>query len=59
MLTVKQAGELSGLGERFVRRLVDERRMPFHRVAGTRIRIAESDLEALIESGRCEPAETR
>lgn len=30
-LTVKEAGEASGMGERFIRRMVNERRITFYR----------------------------
>jgi len=38
---------------RFVRRLVEERRIPFHKV-GRHVRIAEADLAAFLAAGRIE-----
>ncbi|HEX3538857.1 MAG TPA: helix-turn-helix domain-containing protein [Acidimicrobiales bacterium] len=53
-LTVKEAGEVSGMGERFIRRMVNERRIRFYRV-GRFIRIEERDLLALMEANMVEP----
>jgi excisionase family DNA binding protein len=53
LLSVGQAAERLGTPIRFVRRLVAERRIPFHRV-GRYIRIAESDLDAFVAAGRVE-----
>jgi excisionase family DNA binding protein len=57
MLSNEQAAEWLGVSPRFVRRLVEERRIPFSRLgpAGSHIRIAESDLRAFVAAGRVEP----
>jgi len=53
LLTVDQAAELLGTGPRFVRRLIEERRITYHKV-GRHVRIAESDLLAFVAMGRVE-----
>ena len=58
MLSVGQAAERLGTPVRFVRRLVAERRIPFHRV-GRYIRIAETDLNVFLADGRVEPTTHR
>lgn len=56
LVTVRQAGELvPALGERYIRRLVDERRIPVHRV-GRKVLLDRRDLDALVAAGREEPA---
>jgi len=52
-LTVVEAAEYLNTSVRFVRRLVGERRIPFHRV-GRHVRIAVSDLDAFLQAGRVE-----
>lgn len=52
-MTVPESGEYSGLGERFMRRLIAERRIPFHKV-GRHVRLARTDLDALMAAGRKE-----
>jgi excisionase family DNA binding protein len=54
LLSLREAGEQSGLGLRYITRLVQERRIPSYKVGGKR-RIAEADLEAFIEAHRREP----
>jgi excisionase family DNA binding protein len=59
-LTVGQAAEQLGTGERFVRRLVAERRIEFVRLgppSSTRgpIRIRESAIAAFLAAGRVRP----
>jgi excisionase family DNA binding protein len=54
LLTVAQAAELLATGERFPRRLIAERRIRFVRV-GRHVRIPESALRELIETGTVEP----
>lgn len=51
--SVPEAGELLGTGERFVRRLVAERRIGFHKF-GAKVRISHEDLEAYIVESRVE-----
>ncbi|MFI9406255.1 excisionase family DNA-binding protein [Nocardia sp. NPDC052316] len=47
-----------GTGERFIRRLIAERRVAFHKV-GTHVRFKVSDLEAFAQAGRVEPISVR
>jgi excisionase family DNA binding protein len=56
LLTVEQAAERLNTKPRFVRRLIAERRIEFHKV-GRHVRISESALAAFIEAGRVEPME--
>ena len=51
LLTVQEAGETSGLGTRFIRRLVQERDIAFHKCRG-RVMISTKDLAEYIESCR-------
>ncbi|MFE2752814.1 helix-turn-helix domain-containing protein [Actinosynnema sp. NPDC059335] len=51
--SVPEAAEYMSTTERFVRRLVAERRIPFHRL-GRLIRFKKADLDAFIEAGRVE-----
>jgi excisionase family DNA binding protein len=53
LLTIDQAADQLGTGPRFVRRLVAERRIPFHKV-GRHVRIASADLDRFIAAGRIE-----
>ena len=53
-LTVAEAAAYLNTSERFVRRLIAERRIAFHKV-GAHVRIAEADLEAFVQAGRVEP----
>jgi excisionase family DNA binding protein len=43
------------LSERYVRRLVNERRIPFHKVGG-KLLFDLNDVDRLAEEGRVEPA---
>jgi excisionase family DNA binding protein len=54
LLTVAEAAVRLNTSERFVRRLIEERRIAFTRL-GRHVRIAESDLVALVAAGRVEP----
>ena len=59
-LTAEEAADRLGVSERFVRRLIAERRIPFYRLPGSgararSVRIAESDLAAYVSAGRVEP----
>jgi excisionase family DNA binding protein len=63
-LTVAQAAEQLGTGERFVRRLVAERRIEFVRLgppgsARGPIRIRESAIAAFLAAGRVEAVTPR
>ncbi len=51
LLTVAQAGEYLGTGERFIRRLITERRIPFVKV-GKYVRLERSALDAFVDKGR-------
>lgn len=51
LLTIGQAGEYIGTGERFVRRLVSERQISYVKI-GKFIRLQRSALDAFIEAGR-------
>lgn len=53
LLTVAEAAERLNVGETFIRRLIFQRRIPFSKI-GYYVRIAESDLDAFIESNRVE-----
>lgn len=53
MLGVPQLAERLGTTERFVRRLVCERRIAFHKV-GKYVRFHQDDVDAWIASGRVE-----
>ncbi len=51
LLTVAEAGEYLGTGERFIRRLITERRIAFVKV-GKYVRLERSALDALVDKGR-------
>lgn len=51
LLTVAQVAEQLNVGERFVRRLIFERRVPFTKI-GRHVRVDERDIEAFISAGR-------
>jgi excisionase family DNA binding protein len=53
LLTVEQAAERLGTSVRFVRRLVADRRIAYHKV-GRHVRIAEADLINYVAAGRVE-----
>jgi len=57
LLTVAQAAELLATTERFPRRLIEERRIRFARVA-RHVRIPESALREYIHAGTVEPMTT-
>jgi excisionase family DNA binding protein len=54
MLTVQQAAERLNTEPRFVRRLIAERRIEFHKL-GRHVRISEAALAAFIKAGRVPP----
>ena len=56
MLTVQQAAERLNTEPRFVRRLIAERRIEFHKL-GRYVRISEPALAAFIEAVRVPPME--
>lgn len=51
LLTIQQAGEYLGTGERFIRRLVAQRRIAYVKL-GKYVRLQRSALDAFIEAGR-------
>jgi excisionase family DNA binding protein len=53
-LNVEQAADYLNTSVRFVRRLIAERRVAFHKV-GAHVRLAVEDLEAFVRAGRVEP----
>jgi excisionase family DNA binding protein len=53
VLTIEQAAARINMSERYVRRLVAERRIPFHKL-GRSVRIKAVDLAAHVEAGRVE-----
>jgi excisionase family DNA binding protein len=57
-LTVDQAAEHLNTSVRFVRRLIAERRIAFHKF-GTHVRLAVADLDDFVSAGRVEPTEVR
>lgn len=50
LLTIAAAAELLGTGERFVRRLIEERRIEFVKI-GRHVRLRESSVSAYIDAG--------
>jgi excisionase family DNA binding protein len=53
-LTVQEAADYLNTSVRFVRRLIEERRIAFHKV-GRHVRLHMADLEAYVNAGRVEP----
>ncbi len=53
-LTVPEAADYLNTSPRFIRRLIAERRIAFHRL-GRHVRLAVDDLEAFVQDGRVEP----
>jgi excisionase family DNA binding protein len=51
LLTVEQAAERLGTSTRFVRRLIAERRIAYHKV-GRHVRITEADLINFVAASR-------
>ena len=51
LLTVAQAGEYLGTGERFIRRLITERRIGYVKV-GKYVRLERATLNAFVDAGR-------
>jgi excisionase family DNA binding protein len=54
LLTVAEAAERLNTGERFVRRIIFDGRLPKTKV-GRHVRVDEEDLERFISAGREEP----
>ena len=57
-MTVEETAVYLRTEVRFVRRLVSERRIAFHKV-GKFVRFYRSDVEAFVAAGRCEPVLVR
>ncbi len=55
LLDIDGLADRLGVGERFVRRLVEERRIPFLKI-GRLVRFEVGDVEAWIASQRVEPS---
>jgi excisionase family DNA binding protein len=53
-LSVPEAAEYLNTSVRFIRRLIAERRVAFHKL-GKHIRFAVSDLDSYVAAGRIEP----
>lgn len=53
-LTVQEAADYLNTSVRFVRRLIEERRIAFHKI-GRHVRLHQVDLEAYVNAGRVEP----
>ncbi|SET92072.1 helix-turn-helix domain-containing protein [Geodermatophilus poikilotrophus] len=51
LLTIGQAAEYLGTGQRFVRRLISERRIPYVKL-GKHVRLERCALDAFIAAGR-------
>ena len=54
LLTVEQAAERLSTGPRFIRRLIAERRIEFHKL-GRHVRISEAALAEFTKAGRVPP----
>lgn len=54
LVDICSAAERLGCSERFMRRLVQERRIPFVRLGGRKIRFLVVDLDRWVESQRVE-----
>lgn len=52
-MDVDAAADALGVSTRFIRRLVDERRIPFHKI-GKFVRFSPDDLDAFIATNRVE-----
>ena len=53
LMSVTEVAERLGTSQRFIRRLIAERRLPFAKI-GKHVRFAASDLETFIAAGRVE-----
>jgi len=54
LLTIEQAAQQMSMSARYIRRLIAERRIPFHRL-GRAVRINLTDINNYITSSRIEP----
>ena len=55
LIDIDHAAERLGVTTRFMRRLVDERRIPFHKI-GKYVRFDPADIDRFAIQGRVEPA---
>jgi excisionase family DNA binding protein len=53
LLTIPEVADRLGTSQRFVRRLIAERRIPYTKL-GKHVRIVDADVEAFIAAGRIE-----
>ena len=58
LIDAEEVAAQLGVTVRFVRRLVHERRIPFHRI-GRHVRFDPTDVDAFIAEGRVEPFSPR
>ena len=56
LLDVPSAAERLGCSPRYIRRLVMERRIPFVKLGGSKVRFSALELEQWIDTQRVEPA---
>lgn len=54
MLTIEQSAERLNMSVRYVRRLIAERRIAFHKI-GRSVRLKATDIAAFVDAGRVEP----
>lgn len=54
LTTVRALAAETGIGERWVRRCADERRLPIYKIGG-RILISRAEFAAFLAAGRIEP----
>ena len=55
LIDIEQAAQRLGVTVRFMRRLIDERRIPYHKI-GKYVRFDPADLDRFAMQGRVEPA---
>lgn len=55
LIDIDQAAERLGVTVRFMRRLIDERRIPYHKI-GKYVRFDPADIDHFAIQGRVEPA---
>jgi len=53
LLTIPEVADRLGTSQRFVRRLIAERRIPYTKL-GKHVRISDGDVDAFIAAGRVE-----
>lgn len=55
-LTVPEAADYLNTSVRFIRRIIAERRIAFHKI-GRHVRLTEADLDSFVAAGRVAPIE--